>query len=68
MTVSELQTYRTALLANLTGSPVKAYGVNGRNISRMSMKEIREEIAWCDMEIARASTGMFAASQFRKPE
>ncbi len=66
MTISELQTYRTSLLTALTnGGVVISYGTNGRQVTRMSPKEIYDLINRVDADIARLGSGMFAAAQFR---
>jgi hypothetical protein len=71
MTVAELQTIRTNILAALNGTlerGVAAYGLNGRNIQSMNPRDLFAMLSQVDLAISQAGSGMFYASQFRKPE
>lgn len=56
--------YNEALQAVATG---QSYSINGREMSRVPAKEIRDMIVWLEDRIAKASdsTGGFGLAQFR---
>lgn len=56
--------YNEALQAVATG---QSYSINGREMSRVPAKEIRDMIVWLEDRIAKAgdATGGFGLAQFR---
>ncbi len=71
MTVSELTTMRTNILAALNGTlatGITAYGLNGRNIQKMNPRDLFDMALEVDALIARATTGTFSVAAFRDPE
>ncbi len=71
MTVAELTTMRTNILAALNGTlatGITAYGLNGRNIQKMNPKDLFDMLQEVDAQIARATNGTFSVAAFRDPE
>lgn len=61
-----LTLYNEALQAVATG---QSYEINGRQLTRANLKEIRETIVWLEDRIAKASdqTGGFGLARFGDP-
>ncbi len=64
---TELNLVNTAITNLITGG-LQSYGVGGRNATKITLAELREQRKQLQWIIARLGGGMFTVAQFRNPE
>lgn len=64
---AELALLETAY-TNFIRTGVASYSINGRSITYRSIDEVTKRMDLLKIQIARAASGTFQASQFRDPE
>jgi hypothetical protein len=71
MTIAELQTLRTNILAALNGTletGIVSYGLNGKQIQKMNPADLFKMLSTVEVMIGRYTTGSFSVARFRDPE